>query len=147
MKPAELLFDTSVYVSYRNAAESLQAGWFSAVVWQELAAGANGRSELQRLAATGAWYHKRGRLLVPEKDAWWQAGQILNHLLSDLSRAHKGRTRPQLAQPKKQSIIRDVLIAVSAKQQGVTVISDNEDFPLIRHYYEFRWRAAADFFA
>lgn len=147
MKPAELLFDTSVYIGHRNAVERQPAGWFSAVVWQELAAGANGRSELQRLATTGAWYHKRARLLLPDREAWWQAGRILNHILSDESRAHPGRKRPQLAHQKKQSIIRDVLIAVSAKQQGVTVISDNEDFPLIRRYYEFRWLSAADFFA
>jgi predicted nucleic acid-binding protein len=46
-----------------------------------------------------------------------------------------------------QSIIRDVLIAVSAKHHKVTVISDNEDFPLIAEYYKFRWKTGRVFFA
>jgi predicted nucleic acid-binding protein len=75
------------------------------------------------------------------------AGRILNNILSDASRNQPGRRRPKLSNEKKQSIIRDVLIAVSAKQSGATVISDNEDFPLITNYYEFRWVEASAFFA
>jgi predicted nucleic acid-binding protein len=44
-------------------------------------------------------------------------------------------------------LIRDVLIAVSAKQQGVTVVSDNEDFQVIRRYYNFKYIPAKEFFA
>ena len=74
------------------------------------------------------------------------AGRILNNILSDASRNQPGRRRPKLNNEKKQSIIRDVLIAVSAKQSGATVISDNEDFPLIMGYYDFRWVAANTLF-
>lgn len=75
------------------------------------------------------------------------AGRILNNILSDASRKQPGRRRPRLSNEKKQSVIRDVLIAVCAKQSGVTVVSDNEDFPLIANYYQFRWVAASAFFA
>lgn len=91
-------------------------------------------------------YAREQRLITPDAEAWRMAGRILNHFLSDASRSQPGRRRPKLSQDKKQSIIRDVLIAVSAKQSGVTVISDNEDFPQILHYYDFRWVAASAFF-
>ena len=143
MKYSEVLYDTSVFIGYDLPKP---AGWLSAVVLQELAVGANGRAGLQRLAALRQDYQTRGRLLLPDVEAWWIAGRVLNHLLSDLSRQDKGRRRPRLSDAKKQSLIRDTLIAVSAKQQGVTVISDNEDFPLIQSYYKFRWLTGKDFF-
>ncbi len=92
-------------------------------------------------------YRRRGRLIVPDENVWFQAGQILNHILSDESRKHPDRRRPKFSNDKKQSIIRDVLIAVSAKQYKVTVISDNDDFPLILNYYKFRWQTGGAFFA
>lgn len=69
----------------------------------------------------------------------------------DASPAHARRAitgkRPARGNDKKQSLIRDVLIAVTAHQHSVTVISDNKDFPLIQQVYGFDWRKAADFFA
>ncbi|MEP7336343.1 MAG: hypothetical protein ABI977_01135 [Acidobacteriota bacterium] len=86
-------------------------------------------------------------MLTPNAEAWRMAGRIINNILSDASRSQPVRRRPKLSNEKKQSIIRDVLIAVSAKHAGATVISDNEDFPLIADYYEFRWVAGSAFFA
>jgi predicted nucleic acid-binding protein len=69
-------------------------------------------------------------LLVPDLTAWETAGVVMHRLLT-LEKGKTGR-RPAWSNDKKQSLIRDVLIAVSAKQQGVTVISDNKDFPLLQ---------------
>ncbi len=84
----------------------------------------------------------RGRLLVPTAEVWYLAGRILNNYLSDLSRADQQRRRPSLEHHQKQNLIRDVLIAVSAKQSEVTVISDNDDFSVIRRYYKFKYQRA-----
>lgn len=142
MKYSDALYDTSVFIGYDLPRP---AGWLSSVVLQELVAGANGRTDIQRLALLRRDYEARGRLLLPDNEAWWTAGRILNHILGDLSRKAQGR-RPRLADNKKQSIIRDVLIAVSAKQHAVTVVSDNEDFPLLQGYYKFRWQPGKEFF-
>ncbi len=143
MKNASLVFDTSVWISYPNIPFP---GWFSSVTLQELLAGASGKADLQKWKAIAKQYAREKRLLTPDAEAWRMAGRILNNILSDASRKQTGR-RPKLSNEKKQSIIRDVLIAVSAKQTGVTVISDNEDFPLISNYYNFRWVTANAYFA
>ncbi|MGH9832824.1 MAG: PIN domain-containing protein [Blastocatellia bacterium] len=147
MKLSTCLFDTQAYISYVEAREGPQPGWLSAVVLQELTAGSSGRSDLKTYLATCRNYQRQGRLIVPDADAWYQAGRLLNLYLSDLSRADKLRHRPSLDHRRKQNIIRDVLIAVSAKQHDVTVISDNEDFPTIRRYCNFKHIPAKEFFA
>jgi predicted nucleic acid-binding protein len=147
MKLGEVLFDTSAFINYPAAAWRRPPGWFSTVVLQELLVGAGGKASIGNYQVIRLSYERQGRLLTPDTDAWWQAGKILNHLLSDLSRSRAGRPRPQLDHGKKQSIIRDVLIAVTAKQHGLTVVSDNKDFPLLQSYYKFKWIAAAEFFA
>lgn len=147
MKSASVLFDTSVYIGYPKIIAPIQAGWFSSVVFQELLAGSSGRDDLKKWEAFSQQYARVNRLLTPNAEAWRMAGRIINNILNDASRGQPGRRRPKLSNEKKQSIIRDLLIAVSAKQNGVTVISDNEDFPLIANYYDVRWIAANVFFA
>lgn len=147
MKTASVMFDTSVYIAYPKEAGNNRPGWFSSVVQQELLAGSSGRHDLKKWETFGHLYAREQRLLTPNAEAWKMAGRILNNIPSDASRNQPGRKRPKLNNEKKQSIIRDVLIAVSAKQSGVAVISDNEDFPLIFNYYEFRWIEASAFFA
>ncbi|MGH9837539.1 MAG: type II toxin-antitoxin system VapC family toxin [Blastocatellia bacterium] len=147
MKLATCLFDTQVYIAHKNQVNFQQPGWLSAVVLQELTVGANGRDELDAFRITLHDYAARERLIVPNEEAWYQAGRILNIYLSDLSRADQQRRRPGLDHYRKQNLIRDVLIAVSAKHHGVTVISDNEDFPTIQRYYKFKFIRAKKFFA
>jgi len=144
LKYSSVLFDTSVWIGYPEAA---RPGWFSSVILREFLAEASGKADLQKWEAIAKQYEREKRLLTPNAEAWQMAGRILNNILSDASRNQPGRRRPKLSNEKKQSVIRDVLIAVSSKQSSVTVISDNEDFPLIANYYEFRWVVASAFFA
>src|SRR5262245_53239047 len=102
-------------------------------------AGASGGQELKFMENKCREIEKEGRLLIPDREAWLMAGRILHRYLSDLSRQSPARLRPALSHVEKQNIIRDVLIAVSAKKASVTVISDNKDFPLIQRYYDFKW--------
>jgi hypothetical protein len=44
-------------------------------------------------------------LIVPNAEAWYQAGRILSVYLSDLSRSDKQRRRPSLDHRRKQNII------------------------------------------
>lgn len=150
---SKVLFDTQVYISYGPIIQSrkIEPGWYSVVVLQERMAGVSGGKELRKLEDLSRQLEKEGRLLVPNREAWITAGRILNNYLSDLSRAHPtrsrlARSRPALSHAEKQNLIRDVLIAVSAKQAGVIVVSDNKDFPTIQRYYDFKWSSGKDWF-
>jgi len=84
--------------------------------------------------------------LVPDHEDWFQAGRILNAILRDEKRRDRRKQTPHLSEGQKQSLIRDVLIARTAKRQKLTVVSDNKDFPLIQRYYEFDWISGKEFF-
>lgn len=148
-RASKVLFDTQVYITYRSIIRSrdLEPGWHSVVVWQERMVGLSGSKELRRMENDCKLLERQGRLLIPDREAWMTAGRILNHYLSDLSRQHATRARPALSHAEKQNLIRDILIAVSAKQAGVTVISDNKDFPTLQRYYDFKWSSGRDYFA
>jgi predicted nucleic acid-binding protein len=148
VKAATVLFDTQVLITYKSiiASRAIEPDRHSVVVWQELMAGADGGKELKRLESECRQSEKEGRLLIPDREAWMMAGRILYRYLSDLSRQSPSRLRPALDQAEKQSIIRDVLIAVSAKKAGVTVVSDNKDFPTIQRYYDFKWISGREYF-
>ncbi|NOT63161.1 MAG: hypothetical protein HOP19_23375 [Acidobacteria bacterium] len=147
-RASKVLFDTQVYISYGAiiAQQKIVPGWHSVVVWQERMAGANGRKDLREMEARCKKIEQEGRLLIPNREAWMAAGRILNNYLSDLSRAHPTRERPALSHAEKQNLIRDVLIAVSAKQASITLVSDNKDFPTIQRYYDFKWSSGKDWF-
>ena len=148
-RASKVLFDTQVYIAYGAILDrrDIEPGWHSVVVWQERMVGVSGGKELRELEARCKKVEREGRLLVPDREAWITAGRILNHYLSDLSRQHPTRSRPALSHGEKQNLIRDVLIAVSAKKAGVTVISDNKDFPMLQRYYDFKWSSGRDYFA
>ena len=92
-------------------------------------------------------FHKDGRLLVPDRDDWIEAGKILNNLLREQGSARGGKT-PKLHPAEKQRIVRDVLIARCAKRAGATLITDNQkDFAAIRRYCNVRIRSGRSFFS
>ena len=148
MKAATVLFDTQVFITYKSiiASRDIEPDRHSVVVWQELMAGADGGKELKWMETKCKQVEQDGRLLTPDREAWMMAGRILYRYLSDLSRQSPARLRPALGHAEKQNIIRDVLIAVSAKKAGVTVVSDNKDFPTIQRYYDFKWISGREYF-
>ncbi len=147
MSSRKVLFDTSVYISYKKLLHLYPApDYYSLVVLQERIVGADDGKEVKLLINEIKHQHKAKRLLVPGIEEWTEAGKVLFNCLREQSLSDPLRKRPQLSQGKKQSIIRDVLIAVSAKKKGVTVVSDNDDFALIRRYYNFQWISAKQFF-
>ncbi|HEV7377440.1 MAG TPA: hypothetical protein VGN95_22175 [Pyrinomonadaceae bacterium] len=122
-----VIYDTSVFIAYKPA--TFPAGFYmSAIVIQELAAGAEDKSDLQELNALRLDYEMQGRLLVPTGEDWWLAGKVLNSLLRGL-KSRQGGLTPKLPAAEKQRIIRDVLIARTARRAGALLVTDNlKDF-------------------
>lgn len=140
------LFDTSAFIAYARIIrdKQLETDYLSAVVLGELVAGTFREDKLARLRATQRNYQRRERYLVPNGEDWWEAGKIMNRL----AQLHFQQTGayPRWAVDRKYNLIRDVLIARSAKANGATVISDNVDFPEIQRVYTFKWVRADKYF-
>jgi|SRR5437868_1131046 len=140
-----ITYDTSIFIAYKPAA--LPAGFrMSAVVIQELTAGAVDKSEVQRWQAAMRAHEKEGTLLVPTGEDWWLAGKVLNSLLRGLKSKAGGLT-PRVPKAEQQRIIRDVLIARTARRAGALLLTDNvADFEKIRRFCNVRLRRGADHF-
>jgi predicted nucleic acid-binding protein len=142
--------DTNVFIDgFRN--EEAQAEVFaflnralpftylSAVVMQELAAGAKtveaGR-ELQRTVF--APFERRRRVFTPSAAAFVDSGRLL---------AGVARAEGWSAVDENPSLLNDALIAVSCREQGITLITKDTDFkrlaPFIRGFhYSAPWPMA-----
>jgi len=140
-----IIYDTSVFIAYKPA--TFPAGFFmSAIVIQELAAGAKDKSDLQELNALRLDYETQARLLVPTGEDWWLAGKALNSLLRGLKSRRSGLT-PKLPATEKPRIIRDVLIARTARRAGALRITDNvKDFKLIARFCAARTMTGKRYF-
>lgn len=138
-------YDTSIFIAYQPAV--FPAGFLmSAVVIQELAAGALDKSHLQELDRVRRAYEKEGRLLVPNGEDWWLAGKVLNSLLRGMKSKREGRI-PKLPAPEKQRIIRDVLIARTVRRAGAVLVTDNtSDFKMIRRFCAVRLLSGTQYF-
>ncbi len=137
-----VLFDSSVYISALqgkdDASLSLRrlAGgspvWLSAVVLEELHAGAGARSRraVERLERD---FVLARRILVPNLTDWTQTGRVLAHLAARYGHEHIGRGR----------LTNDALIAMSAGRMGIAVVTRNaRDFAKLAEFRPFRWRLA-----
>jgi predicted nucleic acid-binding protein len=137
-------FDTSIFIARRP--EIPRAGFkLSTVVLQELVAGVGPRP----WEAIYRRLDREGNLIVPEREDWWQAGKVLYSILRGLRPHPRGRT-PHLTNAKKQSIIRDILIALSAKRARTLVVTENvSDFMLINDHCGggLRFKSGADYFS
>jgi len=134
-----VLFDSALYIaSFRRGAPlpSLEAQavdaplWLSAVVLEELYAGATARAfnavrELEREFKEG------NRILVPSADDWAEAGRVLARLAGKYGYEEIGRGR----------LTNDALIAMSAGRMGLLVITTNaKDFQRLAEFRPFAWR-------
>jgi predicted nucleic acid-binding protein len=125
-----LIIDSGIYIDWLNTRrhEDILLGpgnvkYLSAVVLMELRAGAftvRDRRLVQRLETT---FSRAGRVLAPTAAIYAQAGDVLRRLQSErgynIKRGH--------------SIVNDVLIALSARSIGATVLTQNAaDFRAIQ---------------
>ncbi len=132
-----VLFDSSIYVSALRTGEEailvlrrLAGGatlWLSAVVLEELYAGASSRDRkvVERLERD---FDRARRILVPTLSDWTQVGKVLALLAAEFGYERIGQGR----------LTNDALIAISAGRHGITVITANErDFARLRKFRTF----------
>src|SRR5271166_2320419 len=136
-----VLFDSSIYIAaLRKGIESVvtlrRAGaaplWLSAVVLEELYAGAGERERkvIERLERD---FEGIRRILVPNLTDWTQTGRVLARLADkyDYERVGQGR------------LTNDALIAMSAGRMGIRVLTANErDFHRLAEFRPFQWQVA-----
>ena len=133
------LFDSSIYISGMRRGDdailslrrfSVDAPlWLSAVVLEELYAGASDRvrKSLERMERD---FDRVKRILVPTLGDWTQAGRVLARLAARYGYEKIGQGR----------LANDALIAMSAARMGMTIITANKrDFARLAEFRTFQW--------
>jgi predicted nucleic acid-binding protein len=121
-----LVIDTNIYIDWFNAGlhedilfQRDSVKHLSAVVLMELRAGAFSSSDRRLVQRIERAFAKAGRILVPSRLVFAEAGDALRRLQTD--RGFRIETS--------HSIVADVLIALSARSIGAAVVTQNT-----RHY-------------
>jgi predicted nucleic acid-binding protein len=132
MNLRKVVLDTSLYIGWLNESrfQDLMIGpgivrYLSAVVQMELRVGAKtlpARQHVDRLAMA---YQSSSRLIVPAASTYDEAGHVLQRL--------RGFGR----EIRRASLVHDVLIALSARSIGATVVTADEDFEQLRKILDF----------
>lgn len=109
----------------------LSVSYLSAVVVQELRAGARTRAQLLAFQAIVGPFERRERVYAPSVRAYAECGRVLAELAATGA----------VGAPPRASFLNDVLIAVSSREHGITVVTHNtRDFGLIgAHLGGFRF--------
>jgi predicted nucleic acid-binding protein len=125
-----VMLDTKVYIDWMNAGE--HEAWvvggqlvrhMSTVVLMELEAGAKTVSTQRAVAALGRTFDRVDRLVQPTRGAWVRAGAVLRKL--------RGSGR----EVRRASLVHDVLIALTAREIGATLLTrDESDHGAIRQF-------------
>jgi predicted nucleic acid-binding protein len=136
-----VVIDTSVYIDWFNHGrheeflfERGAVKYLSAVVMMELRAGAFSLGDRRLLLRVESAFERAGRVLVPTKAVFADAGTVLRRLQSERGYNLKGN----------HSIVNDVLIALSARSIGAAVVTRNaSDFQAIHTMRPFQLRLPA----
>ncbi len=131
-----VVIDTNVYVDWfnkgRHEAVLFQreaVKYLSAVVFMELSAGAFSAGDRRLVREVTSAFAKAGRILVPTVTVYEEAGDVLRQLQQS-----RGYTMASA-----YGLVNDVLIALSARSIGATVITQNErDFVAIQMIRPFK---------
>jgi len=114
-------YDADVFI--RPKPQRFPSGFYmSAVVLQEITAGATDGSALRELDAARRNYEKGGRLLTPTGEDWYEAGKVIYALQRGRKSQKTGEIQPLPAEVRCR-LLNDVLIARTAKRAGVAVVS------------------------
>ena len=112
----------------------------------ELAVGAADGKYIRELEVRRKDYERDGILLVPNGEDWFLAGKVINSLQRLRKTANKGKT-PKISADESRRIMRDVLIARSAKRENALLVTDNvSDFEKIRSFCKVRTVTGREFF-
>lgn len=142
MTVPRVVFDTNAILRHRLATVP---GLMSAVVLQELTAGAGDDAEVRRFGLLRAVAEADGALVTPDGEDWWFAGKVLNALYRGLP-SHRHGPTPAIPKEEQRRLLRDVLIARSAKRVNAAVATyDRSDFEKIRRFCNVRLEDPAVF--
>ena len=131
-----IIVDTNLYIDWLNAGkyepilfQPDAVKFMSAVVMMELLAVAHSALDQRRLQDLFRTFAKLGRIVTPSSGTYQEAGEVLQQLQTthgyDLRQAH--------------SLTNDVLIALSARTIGGTVVTRNKrDFLAIQSLRTFK---------
>jgi len=103
---------------------------FSVIVAQELRAGVQ-RSQDRKALERNVFkvFQRANRIITPSADAWHRSGDVL----AEMAR-QEGLEIPRIS----KSFANDVLLALSCREAGCVLITDNErDFQRIRRFVPF----------
>jgi len=131
-----LIVDTNLYIDWLNAGKHEPLlfqpdaiKFMSAVVMMELLAGAHSPLDQRRLQDLFRTFAKLGRIITPSSATYEEAGEVLRQL-QITHRYHLRRSH---------SLTSDVLIALSARTIGGTVVTQNKrDFLAIQSIRAFK---------
>lgn len=132
-----LVIDTNIYIDWLNAGRHEDILFqpdtikhLSAVVLMELRAGAFTSSDRRLVQRVEAAFEKAERILTPSRRVFAEAGDALRRIQERGTRIEGSH-----------SIVNDVLIALSARSIGATVVTQNErDFRTIQAVRRFDLR-------
>jgi predicted nucleic acid-binding protein len=120
-------------LSFGRLDEAIPRTFLAAVVSAELRAGAldeTGRTLVRNLVSR---FERLGRVVIPTYGSWNEAGDILARIV---------RREPAF-RTKARGLWNDALIALSARQIGATVVTENlQEFRLLHRYVRFGLEAA-----
>ena len=138
-------FDTCVVIA-RRLPFSTKGFRMSAVVLHEMTIGAADDAEVRYWDAVRKDFEKAGKFLVPNGEDWYLAGKVLNSLQRGRKAANKGKT-PKLSAEESRGIMRDVLIARTARRENALLVTDNvADFEKISPFCKVRIVTGKEFF-
>jgi len=131
-----VVIDTSLYIDWLNVGRHEDVlfardavKYLSAVVILELYAGARSPRDRRIVSNVVAAFDRASHLLVPSGMVYEEAGHVLRALQQS-----RGRQVARSA-----SLVNDVLIALSARSIGATVVTNNaSDFAAIRDVRAFK---------
>jgi predicted nucleic acid-binding protein len=86
----------------------------SAVVVQELRAGARGQAAAKLENSIVAPFERRGRLITPSHAAWKESGRVLAELVA-----------PNAWSSVSRSFVNNVLLAMSCRESGMVLVTNN----------------------
>ncbi len=135
--PVKLLLDTSIYIPFINQGIAhptieIRQGrpliYMSAVVMEELYAGALDVSSSKLLDKMHDTFSSMGRLIVPDALDWQKTGKVVAQLGKKYGFEKLFLSR----------ITNDILIAATARKIGAVVVTHNQkDFLKIQEYIDF----------
>jgi predicted nucleic acid-binding protein len=121
MTNSKVVFDTNIYIDHPLLTPPRNLLLSSVVVMECIAGRYTDDSAVKDWQRTYRAYEKDGDLLVPTAEDWWFTGKVLNALGRGLP--VRGKRAETLSPDEVRRLIRDVLIARTAKRANAALVT------------------------